>query len=70
MHIAEQTKLLAIGGTTYAKAYPGYVGFGMSFPGKSGPIHAPNERLDLEHLRLGMRIYVDAMIRLAVRAGP
>lgn len=60
---------LAIGGTTYAKAFPGYVAFGMGFPDESGPVHAPNERLSLDHLRLGMRIYVDAILRLAGRSG-
>lgn len=61
----KEPSLLAIGGTTYAKAYPGYVAFGMGFIGESGPVHAPNERLRIDHLQRGMRIYVDAMLRSA-----
>ena len=53
---------LAIGGTTYAKAFPGYVAFGMGFPDERIPVHAPNERMPVELLRKGMAIYVDAIL--------
>ena len=65
----EEPKLLAIGGTTYAKAYPGYVAFGMGFIGEAGPVHAPNERLLVSHLQRGMRIYVDAILRASRAEG-
>lgn len=54
----------AIGGTTYAKVYPGYVAFGMGFPGQSEHIHAPNEQLLIDNLRRGMLIYVHALWRV------
>jgi len=53
---------LSIGGTTYAKAFPGYVAFGMGFPDEHVPVHAPNERLPVELLRKGITIYVDAIL--------
>lgn len=53
---------VAIGGTTYAKAFPGYVAFGMGLPDHRVPVHAPNERLPLAALQRGMAIYMDAII--------
>ena len=53
---------LSIGGTTYAKAFPGYVAFGMGFMDQRVPVHAPNERMPVAVLRKGMAIYVDAII--------
>ncbi|MEL0081478.1 MAG: Sapep family Mn(2+)-dependent dipeptidase [Gammaproteobacteria bacterium] len=58
----DQRPPVAIGGTTYAKAFPGYVAFGMGFPDQRVPVHAPNERLPVEALRKGMAIYVDAIL--------
>ncbi|HAC33331.1 MAG TPA: hypothetical protein DCF45_02305 [Gammaproteobacteria bacterium] len=52
---------VAIGGTTYAKAFPGYVAFGMGLPDHRVPVHAPNERLPLAALERGMAIYMDAI---------
>ncbi|RLA14395.1 MAG: hypothetical protein DRQ52_04305 [Gammaproteobacteria bacterium] len=53
---------LSIGGTTYAKAFPGYVAFGMGFLDEHFPVHAPNERLPVELLQKGIAIYVDAIL--------
>lgn len=53
---------LSIGGTTYAKAFPGYVAFGMGFMDQRVPVHAPNERMPITVLTKGMAIYVDAII--------
>ncbi len=58
----DQRPPLSIGGTTYAKAFPGYVAFGMGFPDEPLPVHAPNERMPVELLRNGMNIYVDAIV--------
>jgi len=56
---------LAIGGTTYAKAFPGFVAFGMGFPGSENLAHAENERLKVDDLRRGMAIYLAALAQLA-----
>lgn len=60
-----QAKLLAIGGTTYAKAFPGFVAFGMGMPEDHGLAHAANERLRLDRLRKGMEIYLYALLLVA-----
>ena len=61
----DQTAPLAIGGTTYAKAFPGFVAFGMGFPGGPMLAHAENERLKVDDLRRGMAIYLAALAQLA-----
>ncbi|MBC7160755.1 MAG: Sapep family Mn(2+)-dependent dipeptidase [Immundisolibacter sp.] len=61
----DQTAPMAIGGTTYAKAFPGFVAFGMGFPGGPMLAHAENERLEVDHLRRGMAIYLAALAQLA-----
>jgi len=61
----DQTPPLAIGGTTYAKAFPGFVAFGMGFPGGPMLAHAENERLEVDDLRRGMAIYLAALAQLA-----
>ncbi|MBL4621748.1 MAG: hypothetical protein JKY89_05045 [Immundisolibacteraceae bacterium] len=58
----EESAPLSIGGTTYAKAFPGYVAFGMGFMDQRVPVHAPNERIPIAVLNKGMAIYVDAII--------
>lgn len=61
----EPAKILAIGGTTYAKAFPGFVAFGMGMPEDEGLGHAANERLNLQRLRKSMEIYLHALLLLA-----
>lgn len=61
----DDTPPLAIGGTTYAKAFPGFVAFGMGFPGGPMLAHAENERIEVEDLRRGMAIYLAALAQLA-----
>jgi len=61
----DRTAPLAIGGTTYAKAFPNFVAFGMGFPGGPMLAHAENERLEVDHLRRGMAIYLAALAQLA-----
>ncbi|MGK2941826.1 MAG: Sapep family Mn(2+)-dependent dipeptidase [Immundisolibacter sp.] len=56
---------LAIGGTTYAKAFSGFVAFGMGFPGGENLAHAENERIKVDDLRRGMAIYLAALAQLA-----
>ena len=61
----DNTEPLAIGGTTYAKAFPNFVAFGMGFPGGPMLAHAEDEHLRVDDLRRGMSIYLAALARLA-----
>lgn len=60
-----EKKALAIGGGTYAKALEEGVAFGMAFPGDVELAHQPDEFVELEKLKLAMRVYANAIIRLA-----
>lgn len=51
-------------GGTYAKAMPGIVPFGPSFPGQKGIGHNPNEWMTVEDLVQNARIYALALYRL------
>lgn len=63
----ETAQAVSIGGTTYAKAFPGFVAFGMALPQDQGLMHAPNEHLRIETLRTGMLTYLIALLRLAAQ---
>lgn len=55
-----------MGGGTYARATPHVIAYGMDFPeGGNGPVHEPNERLNIEHLIKGCKIYAHALYELA-----
>ncbi len=51
-------------GGTYAKAMPGIVPFGPSFPGQKGISHNPNEWMSVEDLMTNAKIYALALYRL------
>ncbi|MDR0926079.1 MAG: Sapep family Mn(2+)-dependent dipeptidase [Hungatella sp.] len=51
-------------GGTYAKAMPGIVPFGPSFPGQKGISHNPNEWMSVEDLMANAKIYALALYRL------
>mgnify|MGYP001133613052 CR=1 FL=1 len=53
-------------GGTYAKAMPGIVPFGPSFPGQKGIGHNPNEWMTVEDLMANARIYVLALCYLGM----
>lgn len=52
-------------GGTYAKAMPGIVPFGPSFPGQKGIGHNPNEWITVEDLITNAKIYALALYKLA-----
>ena len=52
-------------GGTYAKAMPGIVPFGPSFPGQKGIGHNPNEWMTIEDLITNAKIYALALYKLA-----
>lgn len=53
-------------GGTYAKAMPGIVPFGPSFPGQKGIGHNPNEWMTVEDLMANARIYALALYYLGM----
>ena len=59
-----ETKMLAIGGGTYAKAINNCIAFGCEFLGKNGHIHDADERLEIEDLKKQVEIYVEAIKNL------
>lgn len=60
-----EKKALAIGGGTYAKALDEGVAFGISFPGDVELAHQPDEFIDIEKFKLSMKVFTNAIIRLA-----
>ncbi|MBX7244087.1 MAG: Sapep family Mn(2+)-dependent dipeptidase [Candidatus Sumerlaeaceae bacterium] len=61
-----ESKLVAIGGTTYAKAFPRAVVFGPVEPedGEEELAHQVNERVKVDHMMRNVKIYAYALARL------
>lgn len=56
--LGEECKLLSIGGTTYAKAFPNFCAFGPVLPGVDQELaHQADERLAVESIRRNALIY-------------
>lgn len=58
---------LAIGGGTYARAFPNAVAFGCEQPGISGPVHMPNEFIGIDELVFNTLMIADAIVALAAK---
>lgn len=56
---------LAIGGATYARAFPNCVSFGANFPGVKDMCHQVDECIAIDHLILASKIYAQAIYELA-----
>lgn len=56
---------IAIGGGTYSRCLPNCVAFGPLFPNEEQTIHMPNERIDLNNLKLMAELYLEAIYRLS-----
>ncbi len=56
---------IAIGGGTYARAFPNCVAFGANMPGKQDMCHQVNEFVDVDDLILSCKIYANAIYALA-----
>ena len=56
---------LAIGGGTYARAFPNAVAFGCSQDGISGPEHMPDEFIGVDEVVFNAKMIADAIIALA-----
>lgn len=61
----DKTKLLSIGGGTYAKEMPNIVAFGPIFPGEPDLDHQANEYIKVQDLIKNAKIYAHAMYELA-----
>ncbi|NFF60788.1 dipeptidase PepV [Clostridium botulinum] len=61
----DKTKLLSIGGGTYAKEMPNIVAFGPIFPGEPDLDHQANEYIKVDDLIKNAKIYAHAMYELA-----
>ncbi len=55
----------AIGGGTYAKVMPQGVAFGASFPDEEDLAHMPDEHVSVDRMLLAMKIFANALIRIA-----
>ena len=61
----ENASPIAIGGATYARAFPNAVAFGPVFPGEESRIHQKDECITLEGLLKCAEIYRAALLKLA-----
>lgn len=55
---------IAIGGGTYARAFPNCVSFGANFPGDTDMCHQANEFVEIDKLVLASKIYAEAILAL------
>ncbi len=55
---------IAIGGATYARAFPNCISFGMNFPGDTDMCHQADEFVDIDKLLLATNIYAKAIYEL------
>ena len=58
-------KPIAIGGGTYARAFPNCVAFGANMPGQKDMCHQVDEFIDIDTLVLSSKIYAEAIYALA-----
>lgn len=55
---------IAIGGATYARAFPNCISFGMNFPNDTDMCHQADEYIDIDKLILATNIYSKAIYEL------
>lgn len=58
------TNPIAIGGGTYARAFPNCVAFGSNMPGQKDMCHQVDEFIDIDTLILSSKIYAEAIYEL------
>lgn len=56
---------IAIGGGTYARAFPNCVAFGANMPGQKDMCHQVDEFISIDNLLLSSKIYAEAIYALA-----
>lgn len=60
----QNTKPIAIGGATYARAFPNFVSFGANMPGKKDMCHQADEYISIDNLIISAKIYAEAICEL------
>ncbi len=55
---------IAIGGSTYARAFDNCVAFGPNFPGDKNMCHQTDEFIDIDNLLLSCKLYAKAILAL------
>ena len=55
---------IAIGGATYARAFPNFVSFGANMPGNKDMCHQIDEFISIDNLMLSNKIYANAIYEL------
>lgn len=63
-HTGDSSEPVAIGGGTYAKAFPNCVAFGVMLPGEPETMHAPDEFWGFESIDINYDIISDAIVKL------
>lgn len=58
---------IAIGGATYARAFPNFVSFGANMPGSKDMCHQVDEFISIDNLILSTKIYANAIYELIKR---
>lgn len=56
---------IAIGGATYARAFPNFVSFGANMPNTKDMCHQIDEFISIDNLMLGAKIYANAIYELS-----
>lgn len=56
---------IAIGGATYARAFPNFVSFGANMPGCKDMCHQIDEFISIDNLMLATKIYANTIYKLA-----
>lgn len=64
-HIGHKAEPLAIGGGTYARAFPNTVAFGLVKEGEASQCHMPDESIAIEDIRFNTIVIAEAVRRLA-----
>lgn len=62
----EETKIMTIGGGTYARALKNAVAFGAEFPNREDVVHKVNEYIIIDDLLMACAIYMEAIYNLGV----
>ncbi len=65
LKVARKDEPIAIGGGTYARAFPNSISYGAVFPWEQDLCHQVNEYADIESLVLASKIYAEAIYNLA-----
>ena len=60
----QNAKPIAIGGATYARAFPNFVSFGANMPGEKDMCHQADEYISIDNLLISAKIYAEAICKL------